>query len=270
VALALTGRDIDFGELLKRAEVNEGVGGKLELDVDLKGRGASPHAIAAGLGGYVQAVSEDGTIDNAMLRVLSAGLSDITGPLFGQSDRTRLECFVTRFDVEQGQARSRALVLDSGAFAVAGRGGIDLDAEQVNLAFDTQTSEPSLASLAVPFKVTGPLNNPSFVPDPIGAVAGAVGTVGDVAESGGNIVGGAVDSVGGLIGTGPLIGQSGGDKASLCSQAMAAIGRGGEAGAASDSGQSSSSSGGIIDDAGKALKDVGEEIEKGLDSLFGN
>ncbi|WP_193368086.1 AsmA family protein [Pelagibius marinus] len=270
LALALTGRDIDFGELLKRAEVNEGVGGKLELDVDLKGRGASPHAIAAGLDGYVQAVSEDGTIDNAMLSVLSAGLSDITGPLFGQSNQTRLECFVTRFDVAQGQARSRALVLDSGAFAVAGRGGIDLDAERVNLAFDTETSEPSLASLAVPFKVTGPLNNPSFVPDPIGAVAGAVGTVGDVAESGGNIVGGAVDSVGGLIGTGPLIGQSGGATASLCSEALAAIGRGGEAGTAPESGQSSSSSGGIIDDAGKALKDVGEGIEEGLKSLFGN
>ncbi len=260
VALTLTGRDLDFGELLKRAEVNEGVGGKLELDVDLKGRGASPHAIAAGLGGHVQAVSQDGTIDNAMLRVLSAGLSDITGPLFGQSNQTRLECFVTRFDVEQGQAKSRALVLDSGAFAVAGRGSIDLDAERVHLAFDTQTSEPSLASLAVPFKVVGPLNDPSFTPDPIGAVAGAVGTVGDVAQTGGNIVGG-------LIGTGPLIGQ-GGDKASLCDAALAAIGRGGEA---SGSGQSSSSSsGGIVDDAGKALKDVGEGIEKGLKSLFGN
>ncbi|MEO3431460.1 AsmA family protein [Pelagibius sp. CAU 1746] len=268
LVLALTGRDIDFGELLKRAEVNEGVGGRLELDVDLKGRGSSPHAIAAGLGGYVQAVSEDGTIDNATLRVLSAGLSDITGPLFGQSDQTRLECFVTRFDVEQGQARSRALVLDSGAFAVAGRGGIDLDAEQVNLAFDTETSEPSLASLAVPFKVVGPLTGPSVVPDPIGAVTGAVGTVGDVAEAGGNIVGGAVNSVGGLIGTGPVVGQMG-DNRTLCGEALAAIGRGGGQPAA-DASSSPQSSGGIVDDAGEALKDVGEGIEKGLKSLFGN
>lgn len=268
LALALTGRDIDFGELLKRAKVDEGVGGKLALDVDLQGRGASPHALAAGLGGRVQAVSQDGTIDNALLGVLSAGVSDITGPLFGQAESTRLECFVARFDVEEGQARSRALVLDSGAFAVAGRGGIDLDAEQVNLAFDTQTSEPSLASLAVPFKVVGPLADPSVVPDPIGAAAGVAGTVGNVAESGANIVGGAVNTVGGLVGTGPLIGRIGDDQ-SLCGQALAAIGQG-EAAAGSSGEGKPSSSGGIVDDAGKALKDVGEGIERGLESLFGN
>lgn len=268
LALALTGRDIDFGELLERAEVDEGVGGKLALDVDLQGRGASLHALAAGLGGRVQAVSQDGTIDNALLSVLSVGVGDITGPLFGQAERTRLECFVARFDVEEGQARSRALVLDSGAFAVAGRGGIDLDAERVNLAFDTQTSEPSLASLAVPFKVVGRLSDPRVVPDPIGAAAGVAGTVGDVAESGANIVGSAVNTVGGLVGTGPLIGRIGDDQ-SLCGQALAAVGQGAAASGSAGSG-TSSSSGGIVDDAGKALKDVGEGIEKGLKNLFGN
>ena len=132
LALALTGRGIDFGELLERAAVNEGVGGKLDLDIDLKGRGASPHAIATGLGGHVQAVSEEGTIDNTLLRVLNVGLGDITGPLFGQSDRTRLECFVARFDVEQGQAKSRALVLDSGAEVKVSRSYRDVVARFVH------------------------------------------------------------------------------------------------------------------------------------------
>ena len=266
-ALSLDGKDIDFGDLLKQAAVTDEIGGALELEVDLKGRGASPHAIAAGLGGHVQAVSLDGTIDNSLLRVLNVGLGDITGPLFGGSEQTRLECFVTRFDIEKGQAKSRALVLDTGAFAVAGRGGIDLDAEQVNLAFDTQTSQPSLASLAVPFRVTGPLANPGVTPDPIGAAVGVVGTVGDVAQTGGNIVGGAVDAVGGLIGTGPIIGQIGSNQ-TLCGEALAAIGRGTAAsGASSGSGQSS---GGVADDVGKALKDAGDSIEKGFKSLFGN
>ncbi|GAB4223776.1 MAG: AsmA family protein [Kiloniellaceae bacterium] len=266
VALSLQGRKIDFGELLKQAEISHEVGGEMDLDVDLRGQGASPHAIASALGGHVQAVSEDGTIDNDLLKVFSAGLGDITGPLFGQADRTRLECFVARFDVTEGQARSRALVLDSGAFAVAGRGGVDLEAERVNLAFDTETSQPSLASFAVPFKLTGPLAAPRVEPDALGAAVGVVGSVGAVAESGSKVVGGAIDSVGGLIGTGPLIGQTGGSQP-LCAQALAAIGRGGAAPAGS---QPRGSSGGIIDDAGKALQDAGEGIEKGFKSLFGN
>ncbi len=270
LTLTLDGSDIDFGDLLKRAEVSDEVAGKLALDIDLKGRGASPHALAAGLGGHVQAVSQDGTIDNSILSALSAGLGDITGPLFGQSRSTRLECLVARFDIDRGQAKSRALVLDSGTFAVAGRGGIDLGAEQVNLAFDTQTSQPSLASLAVPFKVVGPLADPEVVPDAVGAVTGAVGTVGDVARSGGNIVGGAVDAVGGLVGTGPLIGPVGGSR-DLCAEALAAIGRGGQAPASSaHSSSAPPSSGGIVDDAGKALQDAGDAIEKGIKNLFGN
>jgi hypothetical protein len=268
LALRLDGKDIDFGELLKQAAVTEDIGGPLELAVDLKGRGASPHAIVATLDGHVQAVALDGTVDNRLLRVLSVGLGDVLGPLFGGSEATRLECFVSRFDIAGGEAESRALVFDTGAFAVAGRGSVDLGEEQMNLAFDTETSQPSLASLAVPFRVTGPLAAPRVSPDPVGAAVGVVGTVGDVAKTGGNIVGGAVDTVGGIIGTGPIIGQIGSDQ-TLCGEALAAIGRGAAAPGQS-SGTGGTSSGGVADDVGKALKDAGEGIEQGIKRLFGN
>src|SRR3546814_7914141 len=51
-ALRLDGKDVDFGELLRQAGVTDGIGGPLELAVDLKGRGASPQAIAASLDGH--------------------------------------------------------------------------------------------------------------------------------------------------------------------------------------------------------------------------
>src|SRR3546814_9637477 len=121
-ALRLDGKDVDFGELLRQAGVTDGIGGPLELAVDLKGRGASPQAIAASLDGHVQAVALDGTVDKALLSVLSAGLGAVPGPLFGTSQSTRLECLVPRFDVAAGQAAGRAPVLDPGTLAVAGRG----------------------------------------------------------------------------------------------------------------------------------------------------
>lgn len=266
-ALRLDGKDIDFGALLRQAAVTEDIGGPLELAVDVKGRGASPRAIAASLDGRMQAVSLDGTVDNDLLRVLSVGLGDILGPLFGSGETTRLECLVARFDFAQGQGYSRALVFDTGAFAIAGQGGVDLREERVSLAFDTETSQPSLASLAVPFHVSGPLASPSVSPDPIGAAVGVVGTAGDVAQTGVNIVGGAVDAVGGLFGTGPIIGRIGSGQ-TLCGEALAAIGRG-PAGAAQSS-DSSGSSNGFVDGVGRTLKGAGENIERGLKSLFGN
>src|SRR3546814_13255060 len=76
-ALRLDGKDVDFGELLRQAGVTDGIGGPLELAVDLKGRGASPQAIAASLDGHVQAVALDGPVDKALPRVLSAGLGRV-------------------------------------------------------------------------------------------------------------------------------------------------------------------------------------------------
>jgi len=157
--------------------------------------------------GYARFIAEDVPADTAghrhADRILAAGRRGerLVGRLLAFARRH--ETSPTRFDLAEGQARSRALVLDTGAFAVTGRGGIDLAAERVNLAFDTETSEPSLASLAVPFKVIGPLADPAVVPDPVGAALGAVGTVGNVAESGANIVGGAVNTVGDLVGPPP-------------------------------------------------------------------
>src|SRR3546814_20305969 len=76
-ALRLDGKDVDFGELLRQAGVTDGIGGPLELAVDLKGRGASPQAIAASPAGHVQAVALDGPGDKALLSGLSAGLGAV-------------------------------------------------------------------------------------------------------------------------------------------------------------------------------------------------
>ncbi len=272
--LTLKGEGMDFGDLLKVAEVSDQVGGELMLDAALTGRGQSVHALAAGLDGHVQAVSQDGTIDNALLGFFSAGLSDITGPLFGTSDRANLNCIVGRFDIADGQAESRALVLDTGTFAIAGQGGVDLEAERVSLWFDTETSEPSLASLAVPFKVFGPMDDPSIVPDPIGAAANVVGTVGTVAETGGNIVGGVVDTLGGLVGSGPIIGKIGSDQ-TLCGEAMVSIGLAEASPSSAEpepkpDGGSKPASKGLVEDAGDAAKGLGRDLKEGIESLFGN
>ena len=80
-------------------------------------------------------------------------------------------------------------------------------------------------------------------------------------------MGGAVDAVGGLIGTGPIIGRIGSDQ-TLCGEALAAIGRG-SGGTDGEEGRTEPS-GALADDVGDAVKGAGEGIEKGLKSLFGD
>ena len=273
VAVAAKGENMDLGRLLRDVEVSDEVMGELALDLDLSSRGQSLHEWASRLYGHAQAISLDGTMDNTLLAIFSAGVSDITGPLFGSRDFAKVNCIVGHFDIAGGEAKSRALVLDTGTFAVSGRGAVDLGAEQLNLAFDTETSEPSLASLAIPFLVVGPIDDPDVVPDPVGAAGNVVGTVGTVAEAGGNLAAKMVNTLSGLVGSGPLVIQIGSDQ-TLCDEALVAIGQSEvlepAAAAKGQSPSEQSATEHLVDDAEGATEDVRRKIDKGLKRLFGN
>jgi hypothetical protein len=165
----LDGKSIDYGQLLRDAEVSEELSGKLDVEVALKGAGASPRAIASQLDGKAVLSSRNGTIDNRLFRVLAVGLGDITGPLLGQDRTSNLNCLYVGFDFDDGLGRSRGLVLDSEAFTLNGAGNVNLADESLKFDFQTATRQASVASLAIPFKVRGTLKNPKVALDALGA-----------------------------------------------------------------------------------------------------
>jgi uncharacterized protein involved in outer membrane biogenesis len=174
LALRLQGRNIDMGRLSRESGLDSGVEGRVGLDLDLAGRGASPRAIASSLSGSAATASSGGRIDNQIFKVLAVGLDSVTGPLLGSDSQAALNCFAVHFDFDQGLGRSRALALDSEAMTLTGSGTLNLRNEALDLDFDTSTRQPSLASLAVPFNIGGTLKNPTVTPDAVGAATGAV------------------------------------------------------------------------------------------------
>jgi hypothetical protein len=228
--------DLDYGEVLKTMDITSDVDGTIDILVDLEGRGNSPRAIASSLGGTTQLVATDGIITNKLLAVVSTGLDKVLGPLLGNQADTKLHCAISHFDINGGQASSRALVVDSDTFTVAGQGSIDLRTEQLDMMFDTRTRQTALASLAVPFRVKGTLKNPKAYPDPLGTAQGAA----RAAKTFGKLFGGKsgtetqdegiVDKIGGLFGK--LTGQqdtapqeSAAADGDACAAALARIGR---------------------------------------------
>lgn len=167
--------DMNYGAALSELGISRDVAGTIDLMIDLGGRGTSMRQIASSLSGQTQIVAENGTINNKLLAVVSTGLSDILGPLMGGKQDTNLKCFVSHFDIAAGIAASRAFVVDSATFTLEGGGTVNLRDESLKLAFDTQTREAALVSLAVPFRITGTLASPSAKPDAAAAVKGVLG-----------------------------------------------------------------------------------------------
>ena len=247
-------KGLDYGRLLKEMQIEDGVVGSLDADLDLRGQGGSPRAIAASLTGHSEVLSNQGVLDNDLLTIASAGLGDVLGPLFGDENNVKLNCMVSRFAFDKGLATSQAMIVDTDAFTVSGAGTVDLRAEQLDLAFDTESRKTSLTSLAVPFNVTGTLASPTVAPDPLGTALGVAKTAGMVINP---VAGLAV-----LIGD-RLAGEISGDE-NPCLVALGEV---------KQSGAPAAKPGvveGAAEGAAGAVEDAVEGVTEGLKSLFGD
>jgi uncharacterized protein involved in outer membrane biogenesis len=188
------------------------------------------------------------------LKVVGVGLSDVLGPLMGGDEDAKLNCIVSRFNIEHGLATSVAMIFDSEAFTVTGGGIVDLKTERLDLQMDTATRETSIASLAVPFNIGGTLKSPSFTPDPVGTALGAAKVVGMFVAP--------------PLALSSLIAEKsvsdGGENACVAALEAAASGQAQEQKSTLDT---------VTEDPEKALEDVGKTLEgvgEGLKNLFGN
>jgi hypothetical protein len=128
---------------------------------------------------------------------LSSSIFRLINPFKHKTNYTEVNCFVSRFDIEDGLADCTALVLDTKQTTVIGDGEIDLKSERLNISFKPSPKKGvgirgwarisfSLSKLTDPFKLGGTLANPSLAVDPtqaaitLGKLAGglAFGAVG--------------------------------------------------------------------------------------------
>ena len=104
---------------------------------------------------------------------ISALLVNLSGLQFGNAllsalgipERTRIQCFIADFVLQNGTATARTLVLDTEEARVAGKGRINLRNERLDLTLETDSKHFSIGSLPAPINIGGTLKNPTAAPD---------------------------------------------------------------------------------------------------------
>lgn len=108
--------------------------GDLEVEADLRARGASLRELAASVSGQLGVAIVEGDIDSRLLLdPLAEVMRAARVPINLATQRgmlSRLRCLATRLEAEEGQVRIAALALESGPILVEGRGSVDLAEEQ--------------------------------------------------------------------------------------------------------------------------------------------
>ena len=207
--LSLDAAGIELGTALDQKETLEG---KADFQLKLKSRGKSPHELAKSAEGAFDLFAGKGRFENSIISLLTGSLYDILHPIFGDEGANALHCIVAGFDIDKGVAKSRTMLFSASLLGLSGEGDIDLGKEELSLGFSMKSDEPSIASLLIPFRITGDIDDPSVLPDLINTGKELILAPKGITEQVVKNVGQAVESVSGL----ELV--SGAD--SLCQEAI--------------------------------------------------
>jgi AsmA family protein len=117
---------------------------------------------------------------------VTALLVDLAGLDFGNAvvsalgipTRAQVRCMITNLGLQEGRVDTRLFLLDTAEANVLGQGTVDLKAETIDYQFSTEPKHFNIGSLPAPINVTGPLKNPTIVPD-----AKALGVRGGIAAA---------------------------------------------------------------------------------------
>ncbi|MSO89738.1 MAG: AsmA family protein [Rhodospirillaceae bacterium] len=178
VSVKVNLRSLAFGGLLNEMKLTDLLsGGKVDAEIDLKGPARDLRGLAGGLQGHIGLAVGEGRLATKYADFIAADLIKGLAPWgMGEQD-TKLNCLVTRFDVANGVATSRALILDTARITVRGEGTVNLANERLDLTVTPRPKEASLLSLAVPVRIGGTLGSPSFLPDAASVARGVAGAL---------------------------------------------------------------------------------------------
>jgi uncharacterized protein involved in outer membrane biogenesis len=175
-SVRLDAANFDLGKILIDSKVSALYSGKGSVFVNLRGRENSVAAIMGSLNGETKVVMGKGRLKTEALDLAVGGFSKVLGTLTSKKKNySVVNCAVIRFDIKNGIARSRVMLIDTEFSTVAGKGKIDLRRETLDLTV-TPKSKSATLSIAIPVNVKGTLASPSFRPDAM-AVARKLGGI---------------------------------------------------------------------------------------------
>ena len=185
----MDGVDLDAFGLTSKEQLE---GGVTNLDIKLKGMGASVHELAASLDGNVLLTVKEATVKNDTFELIGSDLVMETlnklNPFAKSDPSTELECALVKFDVLDGVFNSRnQLVVETTKMEITGNGKIDLNDESLSIGITPSTKGGvgvNVGSLVKFMKLGGTLANPKPAADAAGLLKSGA-AIGAAASTGG-------------------------------------------------------------------------------------
>jgi uncharacterized protein involved in outer membrane biogenesis len=151
---------LELSELLITGGGAAAVEGPLAIDVFLQASGNSVAQIMSTLDGNINLLMEQGSANAKALDMFVGGLTAMVGTIFvDNASKTKINCAICDFKLEDGQLTSQLAVLDTQYSTVFADGQVDLKNEQLDIKVSPVAKGVTL-SMAFPVHLHGKLSNP--------------------------------------------------------------------------------------------------------------
>lgn len=156
---------VDLNQMAKLFDGPEIADGRALVLFEGKSAGNSPALLAAGLNGRFYVELEDGRIPSKFSSMMSGDVVDVfknfTAAISGRKNE-KIECALAAFEIIDGIARAKSMLLLTQQAAVTGSGRINLGQESLHIDLKPQPRNVSMVNLATGLRLRGTLSNPKF------------------------------------------------------------------------------------------------------------
>ena len=159
ITLNLQAKNIDIGDLSSQLIESSYIEGALTAHTSISGTGYSLAEISDSLDGDVAVALDNGVLHGADLSLLNI---DFMGWFFDhlvQKQQTDIHCAMSHYQIENGLADVKMLILTTPDLEASGNGNINLKDETIDLTI--YTDDKSIFRSQIPISVKGNLRNPS-------------------------------------------------------------------------------------------------------------
>ncbi len=166
LAYAPTGSDVtaearahidrfDYGVLARSIDPRTEMAGLLSLDMNLKSRAENLGVIMHHVDGRLDFAVWPENFEAGVFDLWAVNLMTAVLPRLDSTKKSKINCAVGRFDLEDGRMHDDLIMVDTTNMRVEAEGRIDFKTERVKLNLKPRAKRPQFFSLATPIKVNG-------------------------------------------------------------------------------------------------------------------
>jgi uncharacterized protein involved in outer membrane biogenesis len=155
-------KKFDFGVLVRRTNPKAEMGGRINLDVDLKSSADNFEKLMAKSSGYIDF---SGRLENLKAGVIDLWAVNLIAAAVSKEDEngSKINCVIGRWTMKNGLLKPDIFLIDTSKIRICGKGQVDFRKEHIDMKLAPTPKKPEYFSLATPIEIDGKFSE--FDPD---------------------------------------------------------------------------------------------------------